>query len=200
MTEKTYRDRPYNRILGRLRLLATFTLVAVLLYLASPTPLSVLFGTIVVALGEGVRLWAAGHLLKTTELVTGGPYRYTRNPLYLGRLLIFTGLCVGATLPWGTNWWVLGANWWVLVVGWVVFFGYYLRRKERVEPERLRRFHGDAYERYFQAVPALFPALRPYAEGADAKWSAKRMLRNREQWMVVVLLAVSLFLLWRSLA
>lgn len=193
MTEQIYREGPYNRLLGLLRRLATFALVAVLLYLARPTLASVLLGTVVVALGEGVRLWAAGHLLKTTELVTGGPYRYTRNPLYLGRLLIFTGLCVAATLPWA-------ANWLVLVVGWVVFFGYYLRRKERVEPERLRRFHGDAYERYFQAVPALFPALRPYAESADASWSAKRMLRNREQWMVMALLAVCLFLLWRSLS
>jgi len=193
MTGKTYRDRPYNRLLGRLRLLATFALVIGLLALARPTPLSVLLGSVIVALGEGVRLWAAGHLLKTTELVTGGPYRYTRNPLYLGRLLIFTGLGVAATLPWG-------ANWLMLVVGWGIFFGYYLRRKERVEPERLRRFHGEAYERYFQAVPALFPAFRPYAEGANAKWSAERMLRNREQWMVVALLVVALFLLWRSLA
>ena len=69
----------------------------------------------VAAAGEAVRFWAAGHLLKTQELVTSGPYRYTRNPLYLGRLLIFTGLCVMAQMPWQ-------ANWIVLVLGYAVFF------------------------------------------------------------------------------
>jgi len=38
-------------------------------------------------------------LHKTVALITSGPYRYTRNPLYLGRLLILTGLFIAATLP-----------------------------------------------------------------------------------------------------
>jgi hypothetical protein len=142
-------------------------------------------------LGEAIRFWAAGHLLKTEELVTSGPYRFTRNPLYLGRLLIFIGLCVMARLPYGLNWLVL-------VLGCVVFFGYYLRRKERVEPARLLEKHGEAFERYFRAVPALFPTVHPYPEGASAGWSSDRMLRNREHWMAIGVLAISLLLLWRA--
>ena len=88
--------------------------------------------------------------------------------------------------------------WWVLPVGWVVFFAYYLPRKERVEPARLREIHGESYERYFRAVPALFPTLTPYSEGASSGWTSDRMLRNREHWMVVGLALVTLFMLWRA--
>ena len=184
--------RPYNRTLGIVRLIATYSLVGLLVWFARPTPWTVALGFPLVAAGEAVRFWAAGHLRKTVELITSGPYRYTRNPLYLGRLLIFTGLCVMTRLPWSLNWVVL-------VLGWAVFFGYYLPRKERVEPARLREMHGPAYQAYFDAVPALFPALRPYAAGSREGWRTDRMLRNREHWMVAGLLAISGLLLWRAL-
>lgn len=180
---------PYNKTLGRARLLALYLVCGLVLLLARPTPWSVTVGFGFVALGEAVRLWAAGHLRKTVELITSGPYRFTRNPLYLGRLLIFTGLCVMARLP-------FGMHWIVLLVGYAVFFGYYLPRKERVEPARLRETHGEAYDAYFRAVPALVPTLRPYPEGASIGWSSERMLRNREPWMVVMLLGLTLLLLW----
>lgn len=183
--------KPYDRLLGRLRLAGTFLLVALLAAFARPTPLSVSLGFAIAALGEALRLWAAGHLVKTRELVTSGPYRYTRNPLYLGRLLIFTGLCVMCTLP-------RGMNWLVLLGGYAAFFGYYLPRKERVEPARLRAVHGEAYERYWREVPALFPSLTPYPDRSGLGWSSERLVRNREPWMVVGLLALSGFLLFRA--
>ncbi len=184
-------ERSYRRSVGVFRVGATFLLVAVLVAFAHPTPLSVTAGFVVTALGEAVRFWAAGHLLKTQELVTSGPYRYTRNPLYLGRLLIFTGLCVMCLLPYG-------ANWIVLVSGYAIFFGYYLPRKERVEPARLREVHGEAFERYHRAVPALFPSPRPFPDASGLGWSSDRMFRNREHWMVVGILAITLLLLWRA--
>jgi len=184
-------ERTYNRVLGGVRVTSVYVLVGIMLWLARPTPLSVSIGFLFVAAGEAVRFWAAGHLRKTIELITSGPYRYTRNPLYLGRLLIFTGVCIMALLPYAINWVVLA-------LGYSIFFGYYLRRKERVEPARLRQTHGEPYERYFKAVPALFPTLKPYPEGASIGWSSDRMLRNREHWMVIGLLVISAFMLWRS--
>jgi protein-S-isoprenylcysteine O-methyltransferase Ste14 len=184
-------ERRYNRVLGAVRVTSVYVLVAIMLWLARPTPLSVSIGFLFVAAGEAVRFWAAGHLRKTIELITSGPYRYTRNPLYLGRLLIFTGVCIMALLPYAINWIVL-------VLGYAIFFGYYLRRKERVEPARLRQTHGEPYERYFKAVPALFPTLKPYPEGASIGWSSDRMLRNREHWMFICLSVISAFMLWRS--
>jgi protein-S-isoprenylcysteine O-methyltransferase Ste14 len=168
-----------------------FVLLVVMTIQARPAPLWVSVGFAVAALGEAIRVWAAGYLRKTVELATSGPYRYSRNPLYLGRLLIFTGICVMATLPYLLN---LA----VLAVGYAVFFLYYLPRKERVEPARLRQTHGEAYERYYRAVPALWPARRPYPRGAGPGWSSERLLRNREHWMVIGLVALFLLLLWRA--
>jgi protein-S-isoprenylcysteine O-methyltransferase Ste14 len=182
-----------SRISARLRLVAVYLLVAAMVALARPTPESVNLGLIFVVVGEGIRVWAAGHLRKTVELVTSGPYRYTRNPLYLGRLLIFTGLCIMASMPYQ-------ANLALLALGYVVFFAYYLPRKERVEPARLREVHGPAYERYFEAVPALVPTTSPFPETSATGWSSERLLRNREHWMVGGLLAVWLLLLWISYA
>ncbi len=185
-------DGGYNRFLGVLRLVALFAVVVALVYFARPTILSVAIGFVFVALGESVRFWSSGLLLKTKELMTAGPYRYTRNPLYLGRFLILTGVIIMVNLP---NYMSLAG----LVIGWGWFLGVYMRRKERVEPARLRQEHGEAYDRYFNAVPALFPTLTPYADFTPAAWSAERMKRNREYWMVIGLLAVSAYLLWRAL-
>jgi protein-S-isoprenylcysteine O-methyltransferase Ste14 len=173
------------------RLVATFLFIAGLVALARPRPLEVAIGFVIAGFGEAVRFWAAGHLLKTKELITSGPYRYTRNPLYLGRFLILTGLCVMCRLR-------FYANWVLLALGYAIFFLYYMPRKERVEPARLRAVHGDEYDRYFKAVPALFPNFRPYANASNLGWSSDRMIRNREVWMVVGIFAVTLFLLWRS--
>ena len=192
MSETHYDDEPYNPLLGRLRLAATALFVIALLALASPNLIGVCIGAVIVAMGEAVRFWAAGHLFKTHQLITSGPYRYTRNPLYLGRLLIFTGFCIMAVFPYYSNLVVL-------VLGWIYFFAVYLRRKERVEPARLQRYHGEAYDRYYQAVPALFPTLRPYADPSSGRWQVDRMLRNREYMMVIGLTLATLFLAWRAL-
>jgi protein-S-isoprenylcysteine O-methyltransferase Ste14 len=181
----------YSRALAGFRLTATFAFVVLLVVFAKPKPVEVEVGFVIAALGEVIRFWAAGHLLKTKELITSGPYRYTRNPLYLGRFLILTGLCVMCRLPYF-------ANWVLLAVGYSVFFLYYMPRKERVEPARLRAVHGEAYDRYFKAVPALLPTFKPYASASNLGWSSDRMIRNREVWMVAGILVITLFLLWRA--
>ena len=184
-------ERGYNRSLAGIRLTATFGFVVVLVAFAKPRPVEVEVGFVIAALGEVIRFWAAGHLLKTKELITSGPYRYTRNPLYLGRLMILTGLCVMCRLPYFINWVSLA-------IGYAVFFCYYMPRKERVEPARLLAVHGEAYDRYFKAVPALLPTFKPYANASNLGWSSDRMIRNREVWMVAGILAITLFLLWRA--
>lgn len=166
-----------SRTLGWARRLLLYLFVAALLAAARPTRASVVTGALVAALGEAIRIWAAGYLVKTTILVTSGPYARTRNPLYLGRLLLLTGLALAATLPYHLNLVVLAA-------GYAVFFIYYLPRKERVEGERLRRRHGGLYEAYRSAVPPLRPALRRFA-GSHVAWSSALMLRNREPLVLV---------------
>jgi protein-S-isoprenylcysteine O-methyltransferase Ste14 len=176
---------------GRLRLLAVWAGLAALVAAARPTPVSIVAGLPIVAAGEALRSWAAGHLRKSAVLVTAGPYRFTRNPLYLGRLAIFVGLCLMAPLP-------AGGHFVVLAAGVAIFFGYYLPRKERVEPARLAALHGERYERYRREVPALWPRPTPWPGSAAGSWSRERFLANREHWMVVGLTLVTALLLWRA--
>lgn len=180
---------------GRLRgfgLAAWGALAAGVVVLGRPTPWSVSVGFLFAAAGEAMRVWAAGYHAQPPELVTAGPYRHTRNPLFFGRLLVFAGLCIMAPLPRGSSWALLAA-------GWAILAGYALRREDRVESERLRARYGDAYERYRRDVPALIPRLRPYDPGGTAPgWSSDRLVRNREPWMLLAVVMVTLFLLWRA--
>lgn len=172
------------------RLALLFAFLAVLVAFSRPEPWSVALGAPFVLAGGAIRLWAAGHLYKTQELITSGPYRYTRNPLYLGRLLLLTGVALMAWFPplrvAGT---AVPLNLVALAVGYAVFFGYYMPRKERIEPDRLRRIHGARYEAYFAAVPALFPTFTPYPDNGE-RWKRQRLQRNRETMTAVAMLGL----------
>ena len=49
--------------------------------------------------GLWLRGYAAGYVKKNRELTQTGPYAYTRNPLYVGSILIAAGFAV-ALLSW----------------------------------------------------------------------------------------------------
>lgn len=174
-----------------MRLTTLFAGLAALTLLSSPTSLSLAFGASVAIAGEALRLWASGHLRKTEELVTSGPYAYTRNPLYLGRLMILTGVCVAAWLPWpGTPL--------TLAAAWTIFFAVYMRRKERIEPQRLLLRHGRRYEAYRRGVPSLFPRLSRWPDADDGRWRPERFRENREALTALGLLLLFLLLVFRA--
>ena len=161
-----------------------------LLWAAQPTPALWAAGFAIAALGEALRVWAAGILVKSKQLITAGPYQHVRNPLYVGRLLILTGVCIACVLPGH-------ANLVVLVLALAVFLGYYIPRKERVEPERLERLHGEPYARYRAAVPSLLPRLRPYGS-PHGTWTWGHFVENEEASTLVGLLAFFAVLAWRA--
>lgn len=125
-------------------------------------------GVILVSLGEGIRIWAAGHLRKTKEVTTTGPYAYVKNPLYLGTFLIMVGFCFMAT------------NFWLLGVGIVIFLLYYAPFKKNREGQRLKDKFGEAWENYDRAVPDYFPNLRPYSGRGESLWTRERFDENSE--------------------
>ncbi len=175
---------------------ASYMLAGVLIAFSEPTPGALLGGGLLVGLGEVLRIWATGHLVKTERLTITGPYRYLRHPLYMGTLLIGVGFCVM-----GANAVALG-----LLAGFVlVFLGYYMPYKNRIEGARLEARYGDAFCRYATAVPRLLPRLRPYhALAGDAEeqgsWRAQRFVENNELGTtVVVALGVVAMSLRRSL-
>jgi protein-S-isoprenylcysteine O-methyltransferase Ste14 len=132
-------------------------------------PARVIFavGAVLVAAAAWVRTWGTAYLrtevvrdtmLHAERLVADGPYRYVRNPLYFGTMLLALGLCPMAS-PVGSV--ALVAGMWIFVL-----------RLIGCEEALLRQKHGDAYRAYVMRVPRLWPALRPRvpAGGADPHW------------------------------
>ena len=162
--------------LARWRVPIGFAAAALVLWLARPTARSLRIGLPMALLGQALRIWAAGHLEKSREVTSSGPYRFTRHPLYLGSSLMGLGLVLAA------NHWAVG-----LLIG--AYLSVTLWLAIRTEEAYLKASFGDAYDRY--AVGAL-PAV-------SRRFSLARAIRNKEYRAPVGLLIVSLWLLWRSL-
>ena len=159
-------------------------LVILILHARRPNALSAALGLTPIVLGQAIRIWACGHLVKNKRLTTSGPYAHVKNPLYLGTILITAGFCVFTRL------------WWMLLVVAVGFFLYYLPRKKKIEGDRLRQIYGEAWDRYDKAVPDLLPSLKPYRSGDNTKFDGRLVLDNSEHGTLMsVLLGVALIFL-----
>lgn len=146
-----------TRVLARWRVTLGFVCGGLALWLATPTWPFLAAGTLVAAMGEGVRLWAAGHLEKSLEVTSTGPYRFTRHPLYLGSTLIGAGIAIASA-----NLWVAGLA--------AAYLGTTITAAMRAEEAHLREKFGDAYDAYAERRAA--PRVRA--------WSRARAVRNRE--------------------
>jgi protein-S-isoprenylcysteine O-methyltransferase Ste14 len=150
--------------------------LVVVLILAQPNRLSLIIGSVIVFLGEGVRVWASGHLLRNEEITTSGPYAYLRDPLYLGRILLLIGFCIMAS----------GYNWIILIIGLGVFFVNYMPRKYRTEMARLETLFGEEYKAYASYTHSLLPRLRPYPKARKRRWQFVLFWKeNREQFFLL---------------
>ncbi len=154
----------WSRVARRIRVPLGFVFAVLYFWLARPTWRSVALGTIVLVPGLLVRALASGHVQKNEALATSGPYAYTRNPLYLGSLLIGVGFAVAAR------------SWWVGVVLVAMFFAIYLPVIRGEEAYLRQRF--PEFEEYAQRVPRMFPrfAARP----GEASFSMELYLKHRE--------------------
>jgi len=82
--------------LARWRVPLGFVSAVVVLWFARPTWRSLVTGGGIALVGQAVRVWAAGHLEKSREVTSSGPYRFTRHPLYVGSAVMGAGLAVAA--------------------------------------------------------------------------------------------------------
>ncbi len=159
-------DKDFSAFVARWRVPFGFALGIAYLVFAQPTVPLLIAGSIVALLGLGIRAYAAGHLEKDQNLAMGGPYAYTRNPLYLGSLLIGIGLVLAGAQ------WVLGV---VFVIFFLVVYGPVMRREER----NLRQRFGQKFDEYAAAIPLFFPFRKPLKPSHE-KFEWKRYRRNRE--------------------
>ena len=84
----------------RIRVPMGFVLAVLYLWLAQPSWRSLATGGFVALCGVALRAAASGHVRKNAELTTTGPYGYTRNPLYLGSMIIGAGFALAARNLW----------------------------------------------------------------------------------------------------
>jgi protein-S-isoprenylcysteine O-methyltransferase Ste14 len=172
--------KPYADFVARLRVPSGFLLVVVFALLSHPSAVSLACGLPIALAGIGLRAWAAGCLSKNQRLSTGGPYAYTRNPLYLGTLLVAAGLVVASRNP------GLGA------LFAAVFLFVYLPVIQ-LEQQHLRRLFPE-YAEYAASVPALLPRLTPGTQKKTHPFEMRLYLLNREYQAGGVFLAGIVFL------
>ncbi len=169
--------------LSRVRVRAGYTAGALALFFAEPTRDSLMMGGMLAILGELVRIWASGHLEKTLRLATGGPYAHTRNPLYLGSVLMALGLVVCARHPISV---VAGLAYLV------VFYPFIIRE----EAKFLRDKFPSEYHDWAKYVPLFFPRLTPGGP-RESKFQTTRLLANREWRSVLGLALLAAFMIWK---
>jgi protein-S-isoprenylcysteine O-methyltransferase Ste14 len=160
-------DSRYAAWAARWRVPLGFALAAAYVVFAQPTFPFLLAGGAIALAGLLLRAFSAGYLAKNRLLATGGPYAYTRNPLYLGSSLIGLGFGL-ASGSWGLG---------------VAFLAYFLAVYWPVmlrEAQFLRREFGAAYDQYAEAVPLFFPRLG--AASGDAQRFSWELYRNNREY------------------
>lgn len=157
---------PVSFLFARWRVRLGFITVLAALVLARPTWSSWKAGLIVALLGEAIRIWAAGHLEKGSEVTRSGPYRWMQHPLYVGSAVMALGIVIAAHS----------------VAVTVVAAGYMsatIVAAVKTEEARLRQAFGATYDDYraSRATPM------------DRRFSMARAMRNREYRALIGLLA-----------
>lgn len=129
------------------------------------------------ALGTSGRAKVAAE---ASELNTSGPYSLVRNPLYVGRILNFTGLAMLS----GS--WVFGAL--VFLIAILVY-----ERISVYEEEYLKGKFGEAHSEWTKDVPALLPRLTGWTKPKYPFWWKRMIWREQNK---LFLLATGVFLTW----
>ena len=113
-------------------------------------------GASFVFLSAALRTWGAAYLRTevvhdtaqhSEALVADGPFRYTRNPLYLANLPMAAGIGVLASRAGFV---------FLVLVNWIFVYRLIFR-----EEESLLKIQGQSYRTYCRTVPRFWPALRP---------------------------------------
>tara|TARA_B100000029_G_scaffold89453_1_gene79172 strand:+ start:915 stop:1499 length:585 start_codon:yes stop_codon:yes gene_type:complete len=167
-------------------------ILLVLLYFANPEFPFIYVGLLLALIGESIRINAvryAGGATRTTNvgapsLCTTGPYAKTRNPLYLGNMVIYCGVALIAGGPYM----------WEMLFVVFAFFTFQYSMIISLEEETLMNLFREDYETYRKNVPRLFPRLSPWI-GTDGRTPApllktlkteKRTLQNLFLILIVI--------------
>lgn len=168
----------------RWRVRVGYPVALVYLALARPTLSSLAIGGVIGVLGLVIRAWAAGHLRKHQALATGGPYAFTRNPLYFGSVILAAGFVVAGKSIWAA----------IVVVGYLALFYPVVMRREEAE---LQRHYGEDFQRYAASVPLFWPSMRrSKANGKLRERFSGQLYRRNREYQAAIGFVVGLIALW----
>jgi len=169
----------WNRIARRIRVPLGFAFAVVFLWLAKPTPPFLALSLVLIVPGLLLRGYASGYVKKNRELTTTGPYAYTRNPLYLGSMMIAFGFALAARSIW------IAA---ILVILFIAIYVPVIRSEE----EYLRSVFPD-FDAYAETVPRLLPRLVARSPSGASRGVFSRALYRKHREYNAVLGAVSMY-------
>jgi len=185
----------WQRVARRIRVPLGFLTAALYLFeliRRAPHPAAVAWSLALVLPGLWLRAYAAGYVKKNRELTVTGPYAHTRNPLYLGSMLMAAGFAV-ALLSWPVAL--------VLALGFAAIYVPVIASEER-----FLRTTFPGFDAYCQQVPRLLPRLtparNPKGKSAPGAFSFSLYVQHREYNAAIgaLLLYLSLLLLRPLLA
>jgi protein-S-isoprenylcysteine O-methyltransferase Ste14 len=158
----------WNRVARRIRVPLGFVFAALFLWLATPTVPFLLLSLMLVVPGLLLRGYASGYVKKNAELTTTGPYAHTRNPLYLGSILIAFGFALAAR------------SLWIAAILVILFAAVYIP-VIRSEEDYLRSAFPQ-FDTYAASVPRLMPRMTAAGRPASTKgvFSAALYRKHRE--------------------
>jgi len=175
----------WSRIARRIRVPLGFAFAVVYVWLARPTRMSLVVGALLLIPGLWLRALASGHVQKNEELTTSGPYAYTRNPLYLGSLILAAGFAVAARSTW--------------IAGLAVLMFAAIYIPVITAEERFLRQAFPEFKDYAQHVPRFLPRLTKWGD-ASGEFSSALYWKHREYnallGSVIVLAVLAAKLLW----
>ena len=156
-----------SHLIQRIRVPLGFIVAFAYLFFGHPRLWTILASLLLVLPGVALRAWSAGYIRKNSELTQTGPYALTRNPLYLGSLLI--------TLSFG----LASGSIYIAALLLIVFLAIYL--PTITAEEQYLRAHFPAFDAYAARVPRLLPTLSAAAApGAPQAFSREQYLHHRE--------------------
>jgi protein-S-isoprenylcysteine O-methyltransferase Ste14 len=156
----------WQKIARRIRVPLGFVFAGVFLWLAQPTVKTMLLSLLLVMPGVWLRAYAAGYVRKNAELTLTGPYAYTRNPLYLGSMMIAFGFAAAA------------GSWVILIMLVALFAAIYIPTIQGEEGYLREHFAG--FDEYAEKVPRLLPRLTAAEFPANENASGGRF--SWQQW------------------
>ena len=164
----------WERVARRIRVPLGFVTAALYLFELwrhAPRPAAIAWTLLLVVPGVALRGYASGYVKKNRELTQTGPYAHTRNPLYLGSILIAAGFAAALQS------WIFAL---AVALGFAIVYIPVIASEER-----FLRATFPEFEAYRRRVPRLAPRLTPGRPEAGQSAGAGRFslalyLRHRE--------------------